>query len=144
MGAVVQEPFTVEGSINSQIFDKKPGFDRTRKKIHNREKLRASLAKDKTKAGPGQAQPDSKNGKKNNKAPGSQSPEADKKNPHERTVKKEVKQEEMEGSEGEDAEHNQSRGFLEEEISSASDQKPDSQGSDDQDQDQQGLDNGKK
>jgi len=136
LGATVQEPFTVEGSINSQYFDTKPGFDRLRKKVHHREKLRASLQKSKP------AEP--KNGKsKNNKNPGLNSQgqsETDRKNSPEKggvtqpEGNKEPRNADMDVSEGEEADNN-SRGFLEEEISSASDQKNNSQGSQ---EDQQG------
>ena len=43
----IPEPFTVEGSINAQMFDRKPGFDWSRKKVHTRERLKLSMQKNK-------------------------------------------------------------------------------------------------
>lgn len=122
MGSLVQEPFTVEGSINSQTFDRKPGFDRNRKKVHTRERLRASLQKNKqTDPKSLKKKPDSKNNhggddgeRMNEKQPGS--PEG-----------KDLKRDQMD-SDNDDGENN-SRGYLEEEISSESNPKDNSQGS---------------
>lgn len=122
MGSLVQEPFTVEGSINSQTFDRKPGFDRNRKKIHTRERLRASLQKNKqTDQKPIKNKTDSKNNqgiddgdRVHDKQPGS--PDG-----------KDHKRDQMD-SDNEEGENN-SRGYLEEEISSESNPKDNSQGS---------------
>jgi hypothetical protein len=122
MGSLVQEPFTVEGSINSQTFDRKPGFDRNRKKVHTRERLRASLQKNKqTDQKSLKKKPDSKNnqgadeGDRMNEKQGG-SPEG-----------KDHKRDQIDSDNEEEG--NNSRGYLEEEISSESNPKENSQGS---------------
>ena len=122
MGSLVQEPFTVEGSINSQTFDRKPGFDKNRKKVHTRERLRASLQKNK------QTDPQKSLKKKpDSKHQGGE--DGDRMNNHQQggPEGKEPKREQIE-SDNEEGENN-SRGYLEEEISSESNQKDNSQGS---------------
>jgi len=134
MGAIVQEPFTVEGSINSQTFDRKPGFDRSRKKVHTRERLRANLQKNK--------QADPKLPKKKSDAKGNDDGEKmNEKQGGNQDGSKEPRRENID-SDMDDGENN-SKAFLEEEISSESNQKPNSQGSLDDDDDN-GSDDGKK
>lgn len=137
MGAIVQEPFTVEGSINSQTFDRKPGFDRSRKKVHTRERLRANLQKNK--------QSDQKIPKKKSDGKGNGGgDDGDKMNERQggnQEGAKEPKQENID-SDMEEGENN-SRAFLEEEISSESNPKQNSQGSL-EDHDDDDSDDGKK
>lgn len=108
----IQEPFTVEGSINPQSFDKKPGFDKSRKKIHTRERIRQTLLRNKGAEGKKKkvrvAQQTQEDGEAFNPEESSEA-----KNPDDSEEKRE----------------SQSRGFLEEEILSASDSNKDSQGS---------------
>lgn len=123
MGALMQEPFTVEGSINSQTFDRKPGFDRSRKKVHTRERLRSNMPKNKPEVKPAKKKSDSKtpNG-------GDESDRMIDRPPAHQDGAKEPKRENID-SDLEDDEHNNSRAFLEEEISSESNPRQNSQGS---------------
>lgn len=134
MGAIVQEPFTVEGSINSQTFDRKPGFDRSRKKVHTRERLRANLQKNK--------QADQKIPKKKSDAKGNgEDGDRNDKQGGNQDGAKEPRRENID-SDMDDGENN-SKAFLEEEISSESNPRPNSQGSL-EDNDDDGSHDGKK
>eukprot|EP01019_Chilodonella_uncinata_P007395 GABU01009408.1.p1 GENE.GABU01009408.1~~GABU01009408.1.p1 ORF type:complete len:446 (-),score=157.16 GABU01009408.1:325-1623(-) len=134
---IINEPFTMEGSLNSQTFDRKPGFDRTRKKVHEREKMREAVQKSKqsgTNQGTNGAA-DNNPAKPGQKKKGDKNPGGD---PEGRKGGADGTGRQMNESGEDEPENNRSQLFLEEEISSASDQKQESGDSDGDDNQESG------